>query len=137
MNFEILDHTADVCVRVSAKSFQKLLENAAKAMMNLIANTDLIRPTKSISINVNGENQEELLVKWLQEILYRMEVKKMLFKDFKITRFAENKVSGGAFGEKIDLKKHILLHQIKGVTHHNLKIKKARDKLTADIVFDI
>ncbi len=137
MNYKILDHTADVCLRVYGKSFEKLLKNAAKAMMNLITNIELIKPSKSITINIQGETKEELLVNWLQEILYYMEVKKMLFKDFKITSVTEKMVSGNAYGENIDLKRHDLLHQIKAITHHNLKIKKAKDKLTVDIVFDI
>ena len=137
MTYKVIDHTADVCVRVSAKSLKDLLKNAAKAMMRIITNPEKVKPMKSIKMSVKGDNKEEVLVKWLQEILYKVEVKKMLFKDFEILDINDKYVSGKAYGENIDLKRHDLLHQIKAITHHNLKIKKAKDKLTVDIVFDI
>ena len=137
MTYKVIDHTADVCVRVSAKSLKDLLKNAAKAMMRIITNPEKVKPMKSIKMSVKGDNKEEVLVKWLQEILYKVEVKKMLFKDFEILDINDKYVSGKAYGENIDLKRHDLLHQIKAITHHNLTIKKAKDKLTVDIVFDI
>ena len=105
--------------------------------MKIITNPEKVKPMKSIKMSVNGDNKEEVLVKWLQEILYKVEVKKMLFKDFEILDINDKYVSGKAYGEKIDLQRHELYYQVKAITHHNLKIKKAKEKLTVDIVFDI
>lgn len=137
MDYEILDHTADVCLRIYGKSFGELFENAARAMMELITDREKINPSQEIEIEVHGENIEELLVHWLQEILFLHEVKKMVFKDFRLNLISETHAKGKAIGEKIDIDKHELSFDIKAVTYHNLKIEPINDKLKVDIVFDI
>ena len=137
MNYEILDHTADACIRVYGKSFDELLENAAMAMMELITDREKINPSQEIEIEVRGETKEELLVHWLQEILFLHEVKKMVFKDFRLNLISETHAKGKAIGEKIDIDKHELSFDIKAVTYHNLKIEPINDKLKVDIVFDV
>jgi SHS2 domain-containing protein len=137
MDYEILDHTADVCIRVYGKSFDELFENSARAMMDLITDRETIQPSQEIEIEVHGETMEELLVHLLQEILYLHEVKKMLFKDFKLNLTGEAHAKGKALGEEIDVDKHDLRLDIKAVTYHNLKIEPINDKLKVDIVFDV
>lgn len=137
MDYEILDHTADVCLRIYGKSFGELFENAARAMMELITDREKINPSQEIEIEVHGENIEELLVHWLQEILFLQEVRKMIFKHFKLNLISKTHAKGKAIGEKIDINKHELHFDIKAVTYHNLKIEPINDKLKVDIVFDV
>ncbi len=137
MNYEILDHTADVCVRVYGKSFDELVKNAALAMMDLITDREKIKSFKQIKIRAEGRTREELLVHCLEEILYLHQTKKMVFRDFEVNMVGETIIRGKAFGEQIDLEKHELFSDIKAVTYHNLKIETLNDKLKTDIVFDI
>ena len=137
MDYELLDHTADACIRVYGKSFDELFENAARAMMELITDRERINPSQEIEIEVRGETKEELLVHWLQEILFLHEVKKMVFKDFRLNLISETHAKGKAIGEKIDIDKHEISFDIKAVTYHNLKIEPINDKLKVDIVFDV
>ncbi|MGH7799044.1 MAG: archease [Thermodesulfobacteriota bacterium] len=137
MDYEILDHTADACIRVYGKSFDELFENAARAMMELITDREKINPSQEIEIEVRGETIEQLLVHWLQEILFLHEVKKMVFKDFRLNLISETHAKGKVIGEKIDIDKHELSFDIKAVTYHNLKIEPINDKLKVDIVFDV
>jgi SHS2 domain-containing protein len=137
VDYEILDHTADVCLRIYGKSFGELFENAARAMMELITDREKINTSQEIEIEVHGENIEELLVHWLQEILFLHEVKKMVFKDFRLNLISETHAKGKAIGEKIDIDKHELSFDIKAVTYHNLKIEPINDRLKVDIVFDV
>ena len=137
LKYEIIDHTADVCIRVFGNSLEELFVASAKAMMEIITDVEKVNPSKGISIKAQGENYEELLVKWLQEILYLHEVKKMVFKDFEIKIENAARAVGKAYGEKIDVDRHELYSNIKAVTYHNLKIISSKDKYRVDIVFDI
>jgi SHS2 domain-containing protein len=137
MDYEILDHTADASVRVYGKSFEELLRNAACAMMELITDRDKVEPSEVVEIEASGENREELLVHWLQEILFAHQVKKMVFKDFEVKLEDETRIKGKAFGEEIDSEKHELSADIKAVTYHNLKVEPSDDRLKVEIVFDI
>ncbi len=137
MDYEILEHTADVCIRVYGKSLDELFENSARAMMDLITDREKIKPSQEIEIEVDGETIEELLVHWLQEILYLHEVSKIVFKDFRLSLIGKTHAKGNALGEKIDMDRHELLFDIKAVTYHNLKIEPVNDRLKVDIVFDV
>ncbi len=55
MDYEMLNHTADVCIRVYGKSIDELLENAARAMMGLITEREKVNPSQEIEIKVHGE----------------------------------------------------------------------------------
>ena len=137
LKYKIIDHTADVCVRVFGNSLEEIFIGSSKAMMGIITDVEKVDPSTEISIKADGENYEELLVKWLQEILYLHEVKKMVFKDFKIKIENRTRAVGKAYGEKIDVDRHEFYSNIKAVTYHNLKIISSKDKYRVDIVFDI
>jgi SHS2 domain-containing protein len=136
MDYEILDHTADIWVRVYGKSLDDLLRNAALAMMELITDREKVNKSQEIEIKVQGETEEELLVHWLGEILFFHQAKKMVFHDFKVN-LSETEVEGKAFGESIDVERHEIGLDIKAVTYHNLKIEPLNDRLKVDIIFDI
>lgn len=137
LKHKIIDHTADICVRVFGNSLEEIFVGSSKAMMEIITDVEKVNPSKEILIKAQGENYEELLVKWLQEILYVHEVKKMVFKDFEIKIENGTKAVGKAYGEKIDVDRHEFYSNIKAVTYHNLKIISSKDKYRVDIVFDI
>ncbi|MGH7807926.1 MAG: archease [Thermodesulfobacteriota bacterium] len=137
MCYEILDHTADVCVRVYGKSFNELIKNAAYAMMDLVTDREKIKTSKQIEIRAEGQTKEELLVHWLQEILFLHQTKKMVFRDFEVNMISKTTIKGKALGEQIDLEKHELFSDIKAVTYHNLKVESLDDRLKVEIVFDI
>jgi SHS2 domain-containing protein len=137
MDYEILDHTADVCIRVYGKSLSELLKNAALAMMAIITDRERIKPSQALEIKAMGETKEELLVHWLGEILFLHQVKKMVFQDFDVSLVSETELKGKAFGEHIDMERHEICLDIKAVTYHKLKIEHANDKLKVDMIFDI
>ena len=137
LKHKLIDHTADICVRVFGNSLEEIFVGSSKAMMEIITDVEKVNPSKEILIKAQGENYEELLVKWLQEILYVHEVKKMVFKDFEIKIENGTKAVGKAYGEKIDVDRHEFYSNIKAVTYHNLKIISSKDKYRVDIVFDI
>ena len=137
LKYKIIDHTADICVRVFGNSLEEIFVGSSKAMMEIITDVEKVNPSKEILIKAQGENYEELLVKWLQEILYLHEVKKMVFKDFEIKIENGTRAVGKAYGEKIDVDRHEFYSNIKAVTYHNLKIIFSKDNYRVDIVFDI
>jgi SHS2 domain-containing protein len=138
--YELLPHTADVGVRVFGRSKKELFENAAKAMFEMIADISKVEKKKAVGVHVKEKNFEELLVAWLREILYFYQTQKLLFSDFGVAEFNEDRISlkGYAHGEPFDEARHAIKKDIKAVTYHDLKIQKHPEKslLFVDIVFD-
>ena len=137
MPYEILDHTADICIRVTGESMRGLIRNASLAMMDQITDRDKVEGSISESIEVSGDTKEEILVRLLSEILYLHETNRIVFKDARVVMHNETKLAAELTGEKYEPSKHELLNDIKAVTYHGLKVSKVNDKFTADIVFDI
>lgn len=136
-NYEILDHTADISVKIYATSLEDIFIQSSVAMMDLICNVEKVRPLKSFNIEVSGSSNEQLLVNWLQELLYLHEVRNFLFSKFTVKSITGGVIKGTAFGEKLDSSRHELMNHIKAVTYSNLDIRKENGKYVTSIVFDI
>jgi len=137
MGYEILDHTADVRVRIEGLSFGNFLRSAAHALMDLISDRTKVKPVEGVGFEVEAETGEELLIKMLGEILYVNRVRDMVFHDVEIEMTGKYGVKGKLLGEKFDPARHELELDIKAATYHNLKIQRVNDRFIAEVVFDI
>ena len=138
--YELVDHTADLEIKVYGKDLEELLKNCSAAMMDVICDLNTIDPKNEYKVRSDGNCEEELLVNLLQELLYLHEVKKLLFCkfEFKINDNIKNReVEGFVWGEEIDFSRHDLLNDIKAVTYSDLKVEHKNGKLSAKITFDI
>jgi len=138
--YELIDHTADLSIKVYGKDLEELLKNCSAAMMDVICDLNTIELKNQYSVSSSGNSEEELLVNLLQELLYLHEVKKLLFCkfEFKINDNIKNReVEGFVWGEEINFSRHDLLNDIKAVTYSDLKVEHKNGKLSAKITFDI
>jgi len=138
--YELVDHTADLEIKVYGKDLEELLKNCSAAMMDVICDLNTIEPKNEYKVSSDGNCEEELLVNLLQELLYLHEVNKLLFCkfEFKINDNIKNReVEGNVWGEEIDFSRHDLLNDIKAVTYSDLKVEHKNGKLSVNITFDI
>jgi SHS2 domain-containing protein len=135
--YKLLEHTADLGIAVWGVSCKQLFENAACAMYALISDPRAIKPLVSFHVKSEGIDKDELLKNWLSETLYYFHVKNILLKRFKVEKISDKSVESIVFGEKRDKKRHVLIHEIKAVTYHGLKIIKQDNKFQTNIIFDV
>lgn len=135
--FEILEHTADTGIRVQGKNLKELFTNAALGMMSIMVDPGAIGPKNTFPISVEGASPPDLMVAWLSEIIYLVDVKEMLFCRFDIKSIAAGKLEGTIAGESIDSAGQNLRTQIKACTYHNLKVGKENSDWFAQIIFDV
>lgn len=119
------------------KSLQKLFAHAAEGLIYIIADPDQIGKTEKQEIKLRGTDFENLLIKWLGEVLYLFEVKEFLGKEFKIYSLQEKYLHAEIAGEFYNSKKHLIKTEIKAVTYHQLVLKQQKGKWTAKIIFDL
>ena len=141
--FELVDHTADVGLKVWSKDWRELFELAAKGMTSLIVDPASVNKKEKISVQIKGKDLESLFIEWLREVLYLVE-KGMAFSDFEVHgdifshNAEENYVVRALLrGERIDLKRHDICTEIKAITRHGLSISKHGDQWRANILFDV
>jgi SHS2 domain-containing protein len=138
--YEILEHTADIRVRIYGKTIKDLFKNAALALFGLIAEYKP-RLKKEKEIKLEAQNQEELLVNWLNELISIFYAYKFLPASFKIIIKKENDfvaLDGKIKGEDFDPYENKKINmEIKAATYYNLKIEKGKGGFVAEVVFDV
>ncbi|MBC7073871.1 archease [Candidatus Parcubacteria bacterium] len=135
MKYQILEHTADLKIKVFGKTKEELFENAMIGMLES-AKYEPIDDSEQLTteIKISSLDLPSLLVDFLSEVLYLVETKKEVYQKVKFKKFSKRRLEALLFGKKL---KRMGVH-IKGVTYHDLKIKKRKDKIfEAEILFDI
>ncbi len=139
--FEIFEHTADIGINVYGRTMRDIFINSAKGMFEIIAgkNSRLVKDSFSYKINVQAEDLEDLLVAWLNELLYISETKLVILTKFKIKELSIKNIGAEVEGVKITRSGRKIEKEIKAVTYHCLEIKKDEEKgfWSAQVIFDI
>jgi len=136
-DFDVIEHTADIGIAAYGADLKQVFANAARGLFSLITELDAISEKNIYHIQVTAPDREALLLQWLNELIYRFEVKEMLFHRFTINTLTNTELKATGYGEKIDLAKHELKIQVKAATFHMLKIEQNNDGWEAQVIFDV
>jgi SHS2 domain-containing protein len=140
MGYAFIDHTADVAADLTGRTLGELFASAAQAMTDTVTDLSLVRPVVTQSVTVEAGAVEDLLVDWLNELLYRFEVQNVLVSDATVTieeRDGRWHLGATIAGELFDPSRHPSRVAVKSATYHNLDVRETRDGWKARIVFDI
>ena len=135
--YEILDHTADIRIRVRAIGLKTLFSKTARAMFDIIAEkkTASVAGKKAVKIIQRGKNLEDLFINWLNELLSLSSAYGLVFSSFKIKNLGKNSLEAFVLGERI--KNYQINKEIKAATYHQLQIVKDGDSWKAEVIFDV
>ena len=134
--FEIIEHTADIGIAAYGSDLKKAFANAAYALFSLMVDLKGVSDTICREVEVTAENQEDLLVAWLNELLYLFEVDNVLFRRFTVGELSETRLRSRCYGEAIDPMRHKIKMGVKAATYHMLKIEKGNG-FRVQVLFDI
>ncbi len=135
--YDIVEHTADIGVRAYGKTLQELFVNAARGLFDIIADLEGLKTSTSIKIKLEAPNAEELLIAWLDELIYNFYTKNIIFSEFKISDLTDKSIKAEAFGRHIGNKKSRLKAEVKAATYHGLKIEEKNKRYEVQIIFDV
>lgn len=133
--FEIIDHTADIGIAAYGADLAEAFANAAYALFSLMVDFEDVGDALCYEVEVTGEDREDLLVAWLNELIYLFEVENVLFKRFEIGEFDETRLKASCYGEKIDPERHKIKMAVKAATYHMLKVDD-EDGFRVQVLFD-
>ena len=136
--YDIIDHTADIGIRVKGSSQGELFLHAAEAMFDILVQPKkLLIPSISYPVAIEAESIDQLLVRWLSELHLAFDMRRLVLTHFWIDEITENRVIGGGKGLKFDDTRHRAGTQIKAVTYHGLKVESRGNEWVAEVIFDI
>jgi SHS2 domain-containing protein len=131
--FEEIEHTADQALWVRGTDFKELLHNAALGMLQLTGAIPSSGPSQDRKIEVHAPDREGLLVTWLEELLFSVEVRGVTYTKFELQITSDTHLVAKVQETPIAA----ITRHIKAVTYHDLEIEKTKDGLETTVVFDV
>lgn len=137
IEYELIDHTADIGVKAFGKDYSDAFAHAAKGMFDIITDSSEIESVGKYQIDLAADDLEQLLVDWLDELLFLHGAKNLVFGKFDIQVNEQKcKLTATVSGEEFDKHKHNIGMEIKAVTYHMLEVHK-NESCYVKVLFDI
>ena len=137
--YRILPHTADGKFQAFGQTLEEAFGNAALALASLMWDWTAITPKVRHFVRVTGVDREQLLVKFLGEVVYLFETRQFLLgaaAELRIRPLVEGLDLEAVLAGETLAPGHELFGDVKAVTYHDLKIEEC-DGFTVQVVVDM
>ena len=138
--FNYFETTADLGVEAKGKSLEEAFKEGAKGLYNIMVDIDKVDKKEKIEFEIEGEDLEELLYNFLNELLFYTDVENLVFSDFDVKIEKDNngyRLKCIAYGEKINKEKHNIKEEVKAVTYHMMEVKQEEDGWKIRYIVDL
>ncbi len=130
-------HMADIGIRGIGPTREAAFEQAALALSGVVTDVAKIEAKQVQAIECEAPNDALLLVDWLNALIYRMAVDRMLFGRFAVT-IAGTRLHARVWGEPVDRARHAPAVEPKGATYTAVKVERdANGAWVAQCVIDV
>ena len=136
MSYRVIDVAGDIGLRAEGKTIEECFVNAGLGLYSLITDISLIELEEKKEISLSEETLEELLVSFLNELIFHFDAYGFIGKSIK-AEIKENSLKAEVYGEFFNPEKHERRLLVKAATYHNLVLKKNNNLWIAEIIFDI
>jgi SHS2 domain-containing protein len=123
--YRILPHTADGKFQAYGETLDEAFANAALATASLMWDWTKVEPKVRFAVRVRGRDLEQLLVKFLGEVIYLMETRRFLLagvSGVKIEREEESyRIEAASQGDEIS-GRYEIFGDVKAVTYSDMRI---------------
>jgi SHS2 domain-containing protein len=134
--YEQLDISGDAGLRIWGENLEGLFTNAAEGMSELITDLSGIKETEGKEIVLRNGRNEDLLVKWLNELIFLFDAYGFVGKRFDVSLKNDTlraNISGGIYDPAVNESRLL----VKAATYHGLSLKKDNSHWEAVVIFDI
>lgn len=133
-----IEHTADFGLEVEAVSVEDCFARSAAGIFSSFAeHVPAAGPDdRTIQMTLSASTLEELLVLWLEELLYQADAERLLFRSFKVDAVEGTRLRGRAAGRPAGAK-DTWEPPVKGVTRHDLWVRQEGAVWRAHVILDV
>ncbi|MBI5280472.1 MAG: archease [Candidatus Solibacter usitatus] len=135
--YEILAHTADTGFRAHADTLEELFIQAAHALVEVALDPSGAVAFEPREVTATGSDEGELLVNWLNEVLFLLDGRRWVPARFEAVSIEEGGVVGRVLGEARDDTRHRPRIVVKAATFHQLRIGEQNGVWEAEVYLDI
>lgn len=131
--FEILQHTADVRLRVTASTLEELFADALRGLMSVLHGAPAAGEPQDESIELDSVDLTALLVDFLNDALVRAVVHRRAYTGASFASLTESHLEATLTSVPADS----LDEDVKAVTHHEAEVRRSGEGWTTMLVLDI
>ncbi|MDP6641831.1 MAG: archease [Candidatus Nanoarchaeia archaeon] len=141
MTYKFIDNVtmADVAFEAKNKDLNKLFEDCGLATFDTMINLKKVKSKIKKEIKLQAENIEELLFKFLDELIFLKDSESLVFNKFKV-KIEEDKIfklNCVANGEEVNIRRHDTKVDVKAPTMHKFKVEKKNNSWSAFVILDV
>jgi len=136
-SYSYFEHQADMGITGLGSTMEEAFSQAARAMFNLMVDVDQVRSQKEVFVHCQGNDEEELLVEWLNHLLAEADIHEMALATFRVDSLSSTRLSGTAWGEPLDPQRHRPKTEVKAATYAMLFVGQERGQYVARCVVDL
>ena len=131
MVYQWVDHTAELELHIAAPDAAAVFEDALRAFHELIAD-GTTGDHVSFDVEVAAPDRATLLVRWLDELVYRAETEGLVPE-----RLERLELNAGGLVATVRARRGEPRHLVKGVTYHRLAFERGAPGCRATVVLDV
>ena len=135
--YRILEHPADIGIEATGSDLKSAFKQAALGLISIIVDPASVDPRVQKAVTLHGTDSENLLVKWLSEILYLYDGEDFVTSTITIKKLSATELDAVLAGEAVDGNKHRLKMDVKAITYHQLKVEERGDGCVVSVFLDI
>ncbi|MBI4042314.1 MAG: archease [Deltaproteobacteria bacterium] len=136
--YRMIEHTADIGIQVTADTASALFSQVAWSMIDLMTEAEAINLTEEKRVTLEGEDYKDLMIRWLNEILFWFDTETFVPGRFTIEEIESRKLVAKLWGERFDRSRHGIGYDIKAATYHELRVEELEGgHWFAQVIFDV
>lgn len=120
--YRLIDHTADIAFDVEGDSWPDLLEEATRAVSDIVLELGEEAFDEERRVAVDGSDREDVLVAWLNEVVVLYEDEGFLARDARVEAADATRAEGVLCGRVPDPEAEPPDRVVKAVTYHDLRV---------------
>jgi SHS2 domain-containing protein len=124
------EHTADVLIEAWGRTLEESLEEAARAVYEVITDTSKVEPKVRVDLEVDGIDLYNLIYRWVEAMLAYTDSEGLVFGLFRVCRVIEGsdeepwRIIASAWGERFDPERHEHRTIVKAMTYAQMEVKR-------------
>lgn len=134
MNFEFLEHTADIKIKASGRNIAQGFTAIARAMSHYFNRGNAVAAKKEKKISLQGTDTKNLLYVFIDHIIYLLDAENFLVKDARLV-IENNKLEGILYGDDSTAYNH--LDHIKAATYSEMEVTDTPSGVEIIAVLDV
>ena len=134
--YELVEHTADLALRVRGSDLPSLLSNLAFATADQLAEAARVGRVVAVPVSLEAPDREALCVALANEIIYRRDAEGLVLAWLHVDAASDTRLIGTLRGE-LAASHHELRAGLKAATYHELSLRDTPTGLELFLVFDV